>query len=204
MRARVVAAFRGWHPPVEALIAATDEIMRTGDLRRADAPDLARWAGDADRRCRSRDESGRRTGRVAGARRRDAARPASRAVVRIDRTRVGGRGVAAAAARRAHRGAGGAGTTRGNSRRSARSAAGSAIVSFPYSCRSSPASSSGNAARCAARRPKRRDATVPATAPANCVMRGDPRLPDPRGKTHEFPRNAACGHASVTHSRNRT
>jgi 2-polyprenyl-6-methoxyphenol hydroxylase-like FAD-dependent oxidoreductase len=40
MRARVFAAFRGWHPPVEALIAATDEIMRTAIY---DVPTLPTW-----------------------------------------------------------------------------------------------------------------------------------------------------------------
>jgi len=40
MRARVFAAFRGWHPPVEALIGATDEIMRTAIY---DVPTLPAW-----------------------------------------------------------------------------------------------------------------------------------------------------------------
>src|ERR1700754_2624077 len=49
--------------------------------------------------------------------------------------------------------------------------------------------------------PGRQEATVPATPPANCVIRGNPRSADPRRNTHEFTRNAACGHASVIHSR---
>jgi 2-polyprenyl-6-methoxyphenol hydroxylase-like FAD-dependent oxidoreductase len=39
-RARMLDAFRGWHPPIEAFIAATGEIMRTAIY---DVPSLPTW-----------------------------------------------------------------------------------------------------------------------------------------------------------------
>ena len=40
MRARVIQAFRGWHAPVEALVATTAEVMRTAIY---DVPTLPTW-----------------------------------------------------------------------------------------------------------------------------------------------------------------
>jgi 2-polyprenyl-6-methoxyphenol hydroxylase-like FAD-dependent oxidoreductase len=40
LRARVLNAFRGWHPPVEAFVSTTDEIMRTAIY---DVPSLPTW-----------------------------------------------------------------------------------------------------------------------------------------------------------------
>jgi 2-polyprenyl-6-methoxyphenol hydroxylase-like FAD-dependent oxidoreductase len=40
MRARVMAAFRGWHEPIEALISATSSVMRTAIY---DVPTLPSW-----------------------------------------------------------------------------------------------------------------------------------------------------------------
>ena len=40
MRDRVLPAFRGWHPPVEALVSATSQVMRTAIY---DVPTLPAW-----------------------------------------------------------------------------------------------------------------------------------------------------------------
>jgi 2-polyprenyl-6-methoxyphenol hydroxylase-like FAD-dependent oxidoreductase len=40
LRARVLDAFRGWHPPVEAFVSATEQIMRTAIY---DVPELPTW-----------------------------------------------------------------------------------------------------------------------------------------------------------------
>jgi 2-polyprenyl-6-methoxyphenol hydroxylase-like FAD-dependent oxidoreductase len=40
MRARVLDAFRGWHPPIEAMVSSTGQIMRTAIY---DVPTLPTW-----------------------------------------------------------------------------------------------------------------------------------------------------------------
>ena len=66
----------GWHDPIPRILEAAENIVVTGNARRRDPADLVAQAHAADRRCRARHQPACRPGRLAGARRRHAARPA--------------------------------------------------------------------------------------------------------------------------------